>query len=153
MNDIPTEYQPTEPPDHLIIKYTLCTIFLYAEKIVWIYNELEKIVVDIYFKFYESNNRIPISFDDLLENLPRRENINERNTHALINLFINKMGWTFTYLKTDENNFELFIHNGNITVMYQSENDESFYFENGIIKLNDYCGVKARYMNNNQKIP
>jgi hypothetical protein len=137
-------------------KYLFCLIllfssnFLYAEEFFFIYDELVKIVVDIYFKFYESNDRIPISFDDFLENLPRRENFNERDTHGLINIFINKMGWTFIYLKTDENNFELFIHKRNITVMYQSENDESFYFENGIIILNDYCGVKARYMNNNQ---
>jgi hypothetical protein len=137
-------------------KYLFCLIllfssnFLYAEKGVWVYDELVKIVADIYFKFYESNNRIPVSFDDFLVNLPRGENFNERDTHGLIDLFINKMGWAFTYSKTGENNFELFIHDRNITVIYQSENDERFYYENGIIKLNDYCVVKTRYMNNNQ---
>lgn len=134
-------------------KYLLCAVllcysgFLYAQKNVWVYDELVKITIDIYVKFYKVNNRIPTSFDDFMENLPRRQDFNERNTRGLIDLFMNEMGWKFTYVKIDENNFELSIQDGNKRVMYQSKNDMILYYEDGIQKINDYCGIKARYLN------
>ena len=138
-------------------KFSFClfliffSIFLYAEKPVFIYDELQKIASDVYYKFYESNNRVPISFNDFLENLPEREDFNDHNTRGLIDIFINSMGWTFTYLKIDENNFELSVQHNNIMVMYQSKTDMIFLYENCILIRNDYCGTKTRYLNNKNK--
>ena len=137
-------------------KYIFCLIFImssiiiHAEKRIVIYNELQKIIYDVYYKFHETNNRIPISFNDFLENLPERQELIERDTSGLIEILMNNMAWLFTYSKIDENNFELSIQDNDIIVMYQSETDRIITYANGMIIRNNYSGIREKYIKNNQ---
>jgi hypothetical protein len=106
--------------------------YLYADSKITAERVLYIVVDGICFKFHEVNNRLPVSFDDFLENLPRRRNSSEADIHGLIDSFTT-MGFIITYILTDENDFELTVRKGNEKIIYNSNTDEVFHYENEII--------------------
>ena len=106
--------------------------YLYADSKITAERILYIVVDGICFNFHEVNNRLPVSFDDFLENLPIRRNSSEANIQGLIDSFTT-MGFIITYILADENDFELTVRKGNEKIIYNSHTDEVFHYENEII--------------------
>ena len=123
-------------------------ICLYGNSMFSIETELWNTVHALYFRFYETHNRIPMSFDDFLVNLPARRSSNERNIHALIDSHINVRGWIFIYIRIDEEEFEFSIIDGNRTAIYKSKDDMIYYYINDTMEiLNFLSPIKLAYFN------
>ena len=132
-----------------ILKYSfylfLITSFVHPLSLIMPSTELQYIVSDIYDKFYKVNNRFPISFDDFLENLPKRVDYRERDTQAIIEYNTNVLGFVFIYTLIDNENFELIVQDKSQMVKYISVTDSIYHYYDEELREIQYWGIRSSW--------
>jgi len=82
---------------------------------IWVYN------------FKKLHNRLPRSFDDLINNIPSTPQNNNKNKFLL---YTKKMGYVINFGFVNENRIKIVLKSGNIMYIFENEGNENFFYIN-----------------------